>query len=51
MDKLFWLHYRRKADGQDFNERLTLDGVKELLSQGGITLCGLEAISGKEGAT
>lgn len=40
---LFWVHYKRKADGQDFHERLTTGGLAKLLAQGGITLCSLEA--------
>lgn len=42
MGNMFWVHYRRKADGQDFHERLTAGGLAKLLAQGGITLCGLE---------
>ncbi len=42
MVSMFWVHYQRKADGQDFHERLTVKGLLELLTCGGITLCGLE---------
>lgn len=43
MGSLFWVHYQRKADGQDFHERLTVDGLLKLLAGGGIRLCGMEA--------
>lgn len=47
---LFWVYYQRKADGQDFHERLTAEGFLKLLSRGGIRLCGMEAVDiyGKE---
>ena len=35
MGSLFWVHYQRKADGQDFHERLTVDGLLKLLAGGG----------------
>lgn len=40
---LFWVYYQRKADGQDFHERLTAKGLLELLTCGGVRLCGMEA--------
>lgn len=43
MGNMFWVHYQRKADGQDFHERLTAKGLLELLTCGGITLCGIAA--------
>lgn len=43
MGNAFWVHYQRKADGQDFHERLTAKGLLELLTCGGVRLCGLEA--------
>ena len=39
---MFWVHYKRKADGQEFHERLTTSGMMKLLAQGGIVLCGVE---------
>lgn len=39
---MFWVHYKRKADGQEFHERLTTAGMMKLLAQGGIVLCGVE---------
>lgn len=46
MGNVFWVYYQRKADGQDFHERLTAEGFLKLLSRGGIRLCGLEAVDG-----
>ena len=40
MVSMFWVHYKRKADGQEFHEQLTTGGVMKLLAQGGIVLCG-----------
>lgn len=48
MGNAFWVHYQRKADGQDFHERLKAGGLAKLLAQGGITLCGLEAAGSYE---
>ena len=42
MVSMFWVHYKRKADGQDFHERLATGGMMKLLAQGGIVLCGVE---------
>lgn len=42
MVSMFWVHYKRKADGQEFHERLTTAGMMKLLAQGGIVLCGVE---------
>lgn len=50
MVSMFWVHYKRKADGQEFHERLTTSGLMKLLAQGGIVLCGVEVVDkyGKE---
>lgn len=42
MVSMFWVHYKRKADGQEFHEQLTTGGMMKLLAQGGIVLCGVE---------
>lgn len=43
MGNMFWVHYQRKSDGQDFHERVTAGELLKMLARGGITLCGLEA--------
>ncbi len=50
MVSMFWVHYKRKADGQEFHEQLTTAGMMKLLAQGGIVLCGVEVVDkyGKE---
>ncbi len=47
MVSMFWVHYQRKADGQDFHEWLTTGGLMKLLAQGRIVLCGLEMVHEK----
>lgn len=42
MVSMFWVHYKRKADGQEFHEQLTTGGMMKLLAQGGIVLCRVE---------
>ena len=33
MVSMFWVHYKRKADGQEFHERLTTGGMMKPLAE------------------
>ncbi len=48
-EPLFWLHYQREADGQNFIAELTQNEILKLLEAGGVQLIHMKAAVDRDG--